>query len=53
MGYANLLPVQQQVVEKLALYSSIFGTGYLLGGVHDAIYFAGEKNDYAHSVSHM
>ena len=52
MSYVNLLPVRGQIVEKLAIYTSQFGTGYLLGGVSDAIYISGERDHKAQCVSH-
>lgn len=44
----DILPIQCKVVEKLALYESIFGTGKILGGKHASIKKVGKN--LAHTV---
>ena len=36
MNHADLMPVQKTVQGRLVLYKSVFGTGYLVGGLHSA-----------------
>ena len=53
MSYVHLLPVQQEVVGQLAVYSSLFGTGKLLGGQHEELDFRASRDPLAHSISHL
>ncbi len=53
MSYVHLLPVQQEVVGQLAIYSSQFGTGMLLGGQHEELEFRASRDPFAHSISHL
>ena len=53
MNYTDILPVQTEVKKKVALYSSKFGTGYLVGGTLEADVDGGEQLDtFAHTVCH-
>jgi hypothetical protein len=53
MNYTDILPVQAEVKKKVALYTSKFGTGYLVGGTLDAAEDGGEHLDtFAHTVCH-
>jgi Pao retrotransposon peptidase len=52
MGYVHLLPVRQQLVGQLAVYCSLFGTGFLLGGKHPDLRGMAVRDNFAHCVSY-
>ena len=53
LGRADLLPVQLELVDKLAVYSSMFGTGYMVAGAHNDIFVMGERDNKACTVSYV
>ena len=53
IGHADLMPTKYSTDGKLVLYTSEFGTGYVLGGAHRSIQQSGVMDGGAHSVSHL
>ena len=53
MDYADIIPTKQAVKKKLALYSSTFGTGYVVGGSLEAAEDGTEQLDgFVYQVCH-
>ena len=54
MNHADILPVKTDVKKRLALYSSPFGSGYVVGGILEAEEDCAEiLHIFAHQVSHV
>ena len=53
LGRADLLPVQLELVDKLAVFTSRFGTGYMVAGSHKDIFVMGERESKACTVSYI
>jgi len=53
ISHADLLPVQIELVDKLAVYTSLFGTGFLVGGTGETLKAPSVWAEAAHSISHQ
>ena len=53
MDQANLMPKKDSVIDNLALYSSCFGTGWIVGGVLKEEGSSEDDNDSPQQVFHL